>query len=117
MLEPGLSNFLAANHLHLSRFHAIRLSDILGHEIHGSISPVVQHRTIADGLGFDAKRKWTPTAAGCLSHLDGRVPAFHGNTVDSVSTGRHPHNSIPMAGDIGAFFTPDHLCGAEVASS
>ena len=64
---------MAANNLHLSRFHAIRVSDILGDEVHPSIATLVQHRTTTDGLGIDAKREWTATAAGCLPYLDGGV--------------------------------------------
>jgi hypothetical protein len=79
LLELGLSNFMAANNLHLSRFHAIRVSDILGDEVHPSIATLVQHRTTTDGLGIDAKREWTATAAGCLPYLDGGVSAFRWN--------------------------------------
>ena len=117
LLELGLSSFMATNDLHLSRFHAIRLSDILGHAIHGSISTLVQHRTTTDGLGFDAKREWTVTAAGCLPHLDGGVSAFRWNKVDFVPTGRCQFNSLRLASDIGAYFTRDHLCDAKVTSS
>ena len=108
---------MAANNLHLSRFHAIRVSDILGNEIHPSIAPLVQHRTTTDGLGFDAKREWAAIAAGCLPYLDGGVSPFRWNKVDSGPTGRCQFNSLSMASDIGTSFTRDHLRDAKVTTS
>ena len=117
LLELNLSNFMATNNLHLPRFYAICISDILSNEIYKSIATLVQHRTTTDGLGIDAKCEWAATSARCLPDLDGRVSALCWNKIDFGPTSRGQFDALNMAIDIGAYFTGDHLRDAKVTTS